>query len=86
MKLRILLSTVILLAASVAASAANNETNDPKKAKYKYISSGSSLGFSFFPFLGIEKLPVDSAAIQEVQPYLPRKQQIDSLISSPVVF
>ncbi len=85
MIIRTLFLTAILLTGAAVANAANAETEQPRKPKFKYTSSGS-FGMSFFPLIGLEKLPVDSASAILHQPLALATEQIDSLISCPVAF
>lgn len=82
---RTLLVFTLLLLATLAGTAANatvtSNTEEPKQPTYKYKTSGS--GFSFFPFLSIERIKVDSTAVKERPETATREEKVTS---SPAAF
>jgi hypothetical protein len=82
---RTLLVVTLLLVATLATTAANAtvspNTEEPKQPTYKYKTSGS--GFSFFPFLSIERIKVDTTNVKERPGTVAREEKITS---SPAAF
>jgi hypothetical protein len=82
---RTLLALCLFLVASLFATAANAtvtpNTEEPKQPTYKYKTTGS--GFSFFPFLSIERIKVDTTNVKERPGTVAREEKI---ISSPAAF
>ncbi len=87
MLIRILIIFASVFAAGIATAAANTYTETPKKEQYQYVRAGNSTGFSFFPFLGIERVVVASIPIiHPVSPVrLPEEKDVE-VISFPFVF
>lgn len=82
---RTLLFVTLFFVATLATSAPNATVSpngeEPKQPTYKYKTSGS--GFSFFPFLSIERIKIDSVVVKERPSIVERDEKV---ISSPAAF
>lgn len=86
MKLQYLLIFAFVLAGSLATTAANANGDEPKKQRFQYVNSGT-LGFSFFPLLGLQKVAADSVQVDTApEVFSKEEQELLDAISSPVVF
>lgn len=87
MLIRILILTATVFAAGIATAAANSYTETPKKEQYQYVRAGNSTGFSFFPFLGLQRVAADSTPnTKAVSPVRLPEEKEEKITSSPVVF